>query len=140
MPPPDEGSGRVRLDPAQTGQCGTAPNRPKARPIKVDIALPDALSCNAQDANRTEKPPARSSDMPAPAPPADRRLAAQVRDLTAAGAERIFSEQVSSVASRARLTECLAFLRDGDVLAVTSRRGLLARFRTRGANGLSQLP
>ncbi len=46
-------------------------------------------------------------------------LAAQERDLIAAGAERIFSEQVSSVASRARLTECLAFLRDGDVLAVT---------------------
>jgi DNA invertase Pin-like site-specific DNA recombinase len=46
-------------------------------------------------------------------------LAAQARDLTAAGAERIFSEQVSSVASRTRLTECLSFLRDGDVLAVT---------------------
>ena len=46
-------------------------------------------------------------------------LAAQERDLTAAGAERLFSEQVSSVASRARLTECLAFLCDGDVLAVT---------------------
>jgi len=46
-------------------------------------------------------------------------LAAQARDLTAAGAERIFSEQVSSVASRAKLTECLAFLREGDVLAVT---------------------
>jgi DNA invertase Pin-like site-specific DNA recombinase len=46
-------------------------------------------------------------------------LAAQARDLTAAGAERIFSEQVSSVASRAKLTECLAFLRGGDVLAVT---------------------
>jgi DNA invertase Pin-like site-specific DNA recombinase len=46
-------------------------------------------------------------------------LAAQERDLTAAGAERIFAEQVSSVASRARLTECLTFLRDGDVLAVT---------------------
>jgi DNA invertase Pin-like site-specific DNA recombinase len=46
-------------------------------------------------------------------------LAAQARDLTAAGAERIFAEQVSSMASRAPLTECLAFLRDGDVLAVT---------------------
>jgi DNA invertase Pin-like site-specific DNA recombinase len=46
-------------------------------------------------------------------------LAAQARDLTAAGAERIFSEQVSSMASRAKLTECLAFLRAGDVLAVT---------------------
>jgi DNA invertase Pin-like site-specific DNA recombinase len=46
-------------------------------------------------------------------------LAAQERDLTAAGAERIFSEQASSLASRGRLTECLGFLRDGDVLAVT---------------------
>jgi Resolvase, N terminal domain len=41
-------------------------------------------------------------------------LAAQARDLTAAGAERIFAEQVSSVVSRAKLTECLAFLREGD--------------------------
>jgi DNA invertase Pin-like site-specific DNA recombinase len=46
-------------------------------------------------------------------------LAAQARDLTAAGAERIFSEQISSVAPRARLAERLAFLREGDVLAVT---------------------
>jgi DNA invertase Pin-like site-specific DNA recombinase len=46
-------------------------------------------------------------------------LAAQERDLTAAGVKRIFAEQVSSVASRAKLTECLTFLRDGDVLAVT---------------------
>jgi DNA invertase Pin-like site-specific DNA recombinase len=46
-------------------------------------------------------------------------LAAQQRDLIAAGAERIFAEQVSSIASRAHLTECLAFLREGDVLAAT---------------------
>jgi DNA invertase Pin-like site-specific DNA recombinase len=46
-------------------------------------------------------------------------LAAQERDLTAAGAERVFAEQVSSVATRDRLAECLAFLRAGDVLAVT---------------------
>ena len=45
-------------------------------------------------------------------------LAAQERDLTSAGAERIFSEQVSSVASRAKLSECLAFLREGDCLMV----------------------
>jgi DNA invertase Pin-like site-specific DNA recombinase len=49
----------------------------------------------------------------------NRRAGRARSDLTAVGAERIFSEQVSSVASRARLTECLAFLRDGDVLAVT---------------------
>src|SRR4051812_45581036 len=46
-------------------------------------------------------------------------LDAQERDLQAAGAERIFREQVSSVAQRSRLTECLAFLREGDVLTVT---------------------
>lgn len=46
-------------------------------------------------------------------------LAAQERDLRAAGAERVFSEQVSSVAPRTGLRECLAFLRDGDVLVVT---------------------
>jgi DNA invertase Pin-like site-specific DNA recombinase len=46
-------------------------------------------------------------------------LDAQIRDLRAAGAERVFSEQVSSVASRAALEQCLTFLRDGDVLIVT---------------------
>ena len=46
-------------------------------------------------------------------------LDAQMRDLVAAGAERLYSERVSSVAERAKLTECLAFLREGDVLAVT---------------------
>ena len=46
-------------------------------------------------------------------------LDAQARDLKAAGAEKIFSEQVSSVAKRVKLAECLAFLREGDVLTVT---------------------
>lgn len=46
-------------------------------------------------------------------------LAAQERDLGAAGCERLFSEQVSSVMQRAKLAECLAFLREGDALAVT---------------------
>jgi DNA invertase Pin-like site-specific DNA recombinase len=46
-------------------------------------------------------------------------LAGQDRDLRAAGAERIFAEQVSSVAQRAKLAECLAYLRDGDTLMVT---------------------
>lgn len=52
---------------------------------------------------------------------ADQRagLEAQERDLLAAGAERIFTEQVSSVAKRAALTECLGFIRKGDVLVVT---------------------
>lgn len=46
-------------------------------------------------------------------------LKAQERDLRAAGAEKVWSEQVSSVAPRARLAECLAFLREGDALTVT---------------------
>jgi DNA invertase Pin-like site-specific DNA recombinase len=46
-------------------------------------------------------------------------LAAQERDLKAAGADKLFSEQVSSVAKRDRLHECLAFLREDDVLMVT---------------------
>ena len=41
--------------------------------------------------------------------------------LKAAGAERIFGEQVSSVAQRGALAECLRFLRQGDVLVVTKR-------------------
>lgn len=46
-------------------------------------------------------------------------LAAQERDLKAAGAERTFTEQTSSIGKRAALTDCLSFLRQGDVLAVT---------------------
>lgn len=46
-------------------------------------------------------------------------LDAQMRDLTAAGCERIFAEKVSSVATRAQLTEALTFLRQGDALTVT---------------------
>jgi len=46
-------------------------------------------------------------------------LDAQHRDLIAAGAERVFAEQVSSVARRSVLTECLDFLRSDDALVVT---------------------
>jgi DNA invertase Pin-like site-specific DNA recombinase len=46
-------------------------------------------------------------------------LDAQQRDLTAAGCERVFREQVSSVSARAKLAECFGFLRQGDVLIVT---------------------
>jgi DNA invertase Pin-like site-specific DNA recombinase len=42
-----------------------------------------------------------------------------LRDLQAAGCERIWQEQVSSVAQRDQLNACLAYLRDGDVLTVT---------------------
>ena len=43
-------------------------------------------------------------------------LDAQVRDLKAAGCEEIFSEQVSAVAQRDRLSEALRFVRRGDTL------------------------
>lgn len=44
---------------------------------------------------------------------------AQMRELTGAGAEEIFKEQVSSVAERAALAACMASLQPGDVLMVT---------------------
>lgn len=46
-------------------------------------------------------------------------LEAQTRDLAAAGVERLFSEQVSSVANRKQLDAILDFVRDGDTLLVT---------------------
>jgi DNA invertase Pin-like site-specific DNA recombinase len=46
-------------------------------------------------------------------------LEGQERDLRAAGCERVYSEQVSSVAKRVKLAEALGFLRHGDVLVVT---------------------
>lgn len=51
---------------------------------------------------------------------------AQLRDLAAAGCERIFSEQVSSMVQRERLEEALSFIREGDILMVT-RLDRLAR-------------
>lgn len=46
-------------------------------------------------------------------------LAAQQDALNAAGCEKVYAEQVSSVASRDVLKAALAFLREGDVLIVT---------------------
>jgi DNA invertase Pin-like site-specific DNA recombinase len=46
-------------------------------------------------------------------------LAAQERDLRAAGCEKVFAEQISSVAQRDKLQTCLDFVREGDVLVVT---------------------
>jgi DNA invertase Pin-like site-specific DNA recombinase len=44
---------------------------------------------------------------------------AQIRDLKAHGCEKVFSEQVSSVAARAQLDLALDFVREGDVFVVT---------------------
>jgi len=46
-------------------------------------------------------------------------LDAQVRDLTAAGCKKIFSEQVSAVGKRPQLEAALDFVREGDTLVVT---------------------
>ena len=46
-------------------------------------------------------------------------LEGQERDLRAAGCERLYSEQVSSVAPRAQLKAALDYVRGGDVLCVT---------------------
>lgn len=43
----------------------------------------------------------------------------QVRDLKAAGAEKVYSEQVSSMVARAELERALEFVREGDVMIVT---------------------
>lgn len=51
---------------------------------------------------------------------------AQIRDLEAQGCERIFKEQVSSVAERPELAAAIDFIRDGDELIVT-RLDRLAR-------------
>jgi DNA invertase Pin-like site-specific DNA recombinase len=44
---------------------------------------------------------------------------AQLRELKAAGCEKVFQEQVSSVGTREQLEAALDFVRDGDVLCVT---------------------
>lgn len=44
---------------------------------------------------------------------------AQLRDLQAAGCERVFSEQTSAVGQRPQLDEALRFVREGDILVVT---------------------
>jgi DNA invertase Pin-like site-specific DNA recombinase len=92
----------------------------KSRPNKMSSGISDATSRIVFDANRTRRRRvmnvgyARTSTSDQTA-----GLAAQERDLKTAGAEKIFSEQLSSVAKRVKLAECLAFLREGDVLTVT---------------------
>jgi DNA invertase Pin-like site-specific DNA recombinase len=44
---------------------------------------------------------------------------AQIKSLKAAGCEKVFAEQVSSVAEREKLDAALDYVREGDVLVVT---------------------
>ncbi len=46
-------------------------------------------------------------------------LEAQLRDLKSAGCEKVYQEQISSVASRMQLQAAIEFVREGDVLVVT---------------------
>ncbi|MCE1237992.1 MAG: recombinase family protein [Hyphomicrobiales bacterium] len=46
-------------------------------------------------------------------------LDAQLRDLEAAGCEKVFAEQVSSMASRPEFARAIEFAREGDTLVVT---------------------
>jgi len=46
-------------------------------------------------------------------------LEAQERELRAAGAEKIFTERVSSMGKRVQLEAALDFCREGDVLVIT---------------------
>jgi len=49
----------------------------------------------------------------------DAGLDAQLRQLQALGCDKIFSEQVSSVADRTRLATALEYVREGDIFVVT---------------------
>src|SRR5262245_63486176 len=49
----------------------------------------------------------------------DAGLDAQLRQLQALGCDKIFAEQVSSVAERARLAAALEYAREGDTFVVT---------------------
>jgi DNA invertase Pin-like site-specific DNA recombinase len=75
----------------------------KSRPKEISSGISDAMSRIVSDANRTKR----------------RRARIVGYALKAAGAEKVFSEQASSVAQRTKPNECLAFLRDGDALTVT---------------------
>ena len=44
---------------------------------------------------------------------------AQIQELKAAGCQKMFQEQVSSVGKRAQLEAALEYVREGDVLVVT---------------------
>ncbi len=64
-------------------------------------------------------------------------LEAQVRDLTALGCEKLYREQVSSVAPRAQLNAVLDFVREGDTL-VCDQAGSARPVRPRTLAGSSR--
>lgn len=72
----------------------------------------------------------------------DAGLEAQLRDLKAAGAAKMFSEKVSSVAVRTQLAAVVDYVREGDTLVVTKMDrlarstadllGIIARLQEKG--------
>ncbi|WP_331373247.1 recombinase family protein [Sinorhizobium chiapasense] len=59
-------------------------------------------------------------------------LEAQVRDLEAAGCERVYREQVSALGERPELKDALSFLRSGDTLVITKIDRLARNTRALG--------
>jgi DNA invertase Pin-like site-specific DNA recombinase len=59
-------------------------------------------------------------------------LEAQVRDLRAAGCEKVYSEQVSALGKRTELEKALDFVREGDTLVVTKIDRLARNSRALG--------
>ncbi|MDX1068973.1 DNA invertase Pin-like site-specific DNA recombinase [Sinorhizobium medicae] len=59
-------------------------------------------------------------------------LEAQVRDLEAAGCERVYREQVSALGDRPELANALSFLRSGDTLVITKIDRLARNTRALG--------
>jgi DNA invertase Pin-like site-specific DNA recombinase len=59
-------------------------------------------------------------------------LEAQVRDLTAEGCDKVYSEQASAVGERQQLEAALSFLREGDTLVVTKVDRLARNTRVLG--------
>ena len=120
LPPCGRTSCRIRLGLAHRGHFPRTKKSRKSRPNETPLYFSDAVPHDVLKANRTKGRRAmivgyaRTSTWDQTA-----GLAAQQRDLKAAGAEKVFSEQASSVAQRTKLNECLAFLRDGDALTVT---------------------
>jgi DNA invertase Pin-like site-specific DNA recombinase len=59
-------------------------------------------------------------------------LEAQVRDLRAAGCEKVFSEQVSALGNRQELERALEYVREGDTLVITKIDRLARNTRVLG--------
>ena len=90
----------------------------KSRPRKCLWTFSDAIPHDVLKANRTKRRRAMILDMRDIDLGPKAGLAAQQRDLKAAGVEKVFSQRVQRGAAD-EPNECLEFLSDGDALTVT---------------------